>query len=216
MWSFVSFGASGCDEPEPTTTRRFASTPFFVRYSAIDCARCVESFVLSKPLSSPALSVLPSMRSFVISALSLKIVATCVKTFLDLSFITIFELPLVYSMSPGMSILLADFICTPLSVITFLGGGGGGGGASTAVLAGGGGSGGGGGGGGVVPPTFASAPTGHPVVAAPAKPSAVTASRGRNTLRNLMKSSFNEERILTPALHLRELTPVPGTNRGGD
>src|ERR1019366_3413160 len=176
----------------------------------------MESFVLSKPLSSPALSVLPSMRSFVISLLSFKIVATWVRTFFDLSFITILALPLWYSMSPGMSILLADFICTPLRVTTFLAGGGGGGGASTAVLAGGGGSAGGGGGGGVVPPTFASASAWQPVVAAPAKPIAVTASRGRNTLRNLMKSSFNEERILTPALHLRELTPVPGTNRGGD
>ena len=112
------------------------------------------------------------------------IVASPERTFLDLSFMTIFALPLVYSMSPGMSIFVADFICTPLRVMTFLGGGGGGGGASTAVLAGGGGGGGGagGGGGGVAPPIFASASAWQPTVAAPAKPIAAMATRGRNTL----------------------------------
>src|SRR5277367_1177954 len=110
------------------------------------------------------------MRSLVISVLSFKIVASCVRTFLDLSFMTIFALPLWYSISPGMSIFVADFICTPLRVITFFGGGGGGGGGGA-----------GGGGGGVAPPIFASASAWQPTVAAPAKPIAVMASRGRNT-----------------------------------
>src|SRR3974390_1376159 len=129
--------------------------------------------MLSKPLSSPALSVFPSIRSLVISVLSFRICASWLRIFLDLSFMTIFALPLVYSMSPGMSIFVADFICTPLRLITFLaGGGGGGGGASTAVLAGGGGGGGGGagGGGGGGPPIWARAAAGAAPPPPPAPP----------------------------------------------
>src|SRR5258708_29490009 len=92
------------------------------------------------------------MRSFVSSGLSFIIPARVVRTFFDLSFITIVWLPVAYSMSPGMSICVALFIFIPRSEIGFLARGGGGGGASTGAElargAGGRGCGGGGGRGG--------------------------------------------------------------------
>jgi len=92
MCSGVSFAARGFFDPLPTEDRRFASTPFLVSHSTTACARCSESFVLSKPLFSPSLSLFPSIESLVISGLSFRMVESCVKTFFVLSFITIFEL----------------------------------------------------------------------------------------------------------------------------
>ncbi len=110
MCSGVSFAASGFFEPLPMAASRLVSTPCFVSHSTTDCARCCESFTLSKPLLSPSLSVLPSMDSLVISGLSFRMAASCVSTFFVLSFMTILALAFWNSMSPGMSICVALFI----------------------------------------------------------------------------------------------------------
>jgi len=71
--------------------------------------------VLSKPLFSPALSVLPSIDSDVIEGLSFKIVVIWPSTFFELSFIKIFALPVWKSIAPGISICVALFIATPFN-----------------------------------------------------------------------------------------------------